>query len=302
MTHAIRGWFVFWLVLMSLLLGGSARWASGMGAVPYSRFAVCQAGLSVPVAARRHCLATGRLRLTLDAVRLRAVWSAGFSRRTLGGWTKFQEVPGSIRPVTAPVVGGPAGSFTIGPGSVPTHGGDRAEVTGSQVDVGGVAGSRSWYAWSRYFPRDLNPVPGQTWNIFTQFHETNADECHPNVAFSVDTALHPARLRLTVRGGHLDEHTCQRQHDDSWNLMPLRLGHWYDFVFEVRWSATPSAGSIELAVNGQLVIPVTRVANLYDGQGVYLKQGLYRAPSQAVSHIYQGGMTRFVAPSPAAHR
>ena len=33
--------------------------------------------------------------------------------------------------------------------------------------------------------------------------------------------------------------------------MPLRLGHWYDFVFEVRWSATPSAGSIELAVNGR---------------------------------------------------
>ena len=61
MTHVTRGWFVFWLVTVSLLLGGSARWASGMGAVPYTRFAVCQAGPSVPVTARLHCLATGQL-------------------------------------------------------------------------------------------------------------------------------------------------------------------------------------------------------------------------------------------------
>jgi hypothetical protein len=302
MTHATRGWFVFWLVVVSLLLGGSTRWASGMAAVPYTRFAVCRAGTSVPVTARRNCLATGRLRLTVEGHRLRAVWTGGFGRRTLSRWTKFQEIPGSIRPVNAPGIGGPAGAFTVGPESVPTHGGNRAEVTASQVDVGGVAGSRSWYAWSTYFPRDLNPVPDQTWNVFTQFHETNADECHPNVVFSIDTALDPARLRLTVRGGHLDEHTCQRQYDGSWNLMPLRLGHWYDFVFGVGWSANPSAGSIELAVNGQLVIPRTRVANLYDGQGVYFKQGLYRAPYQAVSHLYQGGMTRFVAGPAGAHR
>ncbi len=80
--------------------------------------------------------------------------------------------------------------------------------------------------------------------------------------------------------------------------MPLLRGRWYDFVFGVRWSANPRVGWIELAVDGRVVIALTHTATLYRGQGVYFKQGFYRAPYAGVSRVYQGGITRFAPPQP----
>jgi hypothetical protein len=257
----------------------------------------CQAGAIVPAPARHHCLGVPGLALFLAGRRLRPVWGAGYADGRLARWSKIQALPGSFASVAAPQIGGPAGRFTVGPSDVPTHGGNRAEVVAPASAVGGYPNRIDWYAWSTYFPGALDPVPDQTWNIFTQWHQSSSDECHPNVAFAVDTALAPARLRLTVRGGWVNSHTCVHQSDRAWNLAPLIHDHWYDLAFGVKWSSDPRVGWIELAIDGRRVIPRTLTATLYRDQDVYLKQGLYRAPFAGVSRLYEGGMTRFAAPA-----
>ena len=285
------------LALVALLAAAvSACAASAGGAAGNARsplpFAACDAGRRVPATARRHCVPSSRLVVRFGTTHLRPVWRGTFARSGPAGWSAVSAVPGDIATATAPHIGGLAGLFRVGPGDSPVSSGERAEVVASQQAIAGFPGTEAWYAWSTYFPLAFGPVPQQTWNIFTQWHETNPDHCHPNVMFAVDTVRQPAQIRLTVRGGALDPRTCIPSSNRSWQLVPLALGHWYDFVLHVRWSADRAAGFVELAINGRLVLLRTAIPTLYAGQGVYAKQGFYRAPYAGVSRIYQGGLTR----------
>jgi hypothetical protein len=73
----------------------------------------------------------------------------------------------------------------------------------------------------------------------------------------------------------------------------LERGKWHDFIFEVNWSEDPSVGYFQVWYDGQVVVPKQSGATLLPGgQGVYLKQGLYRDASVTeTQEIYHTGMT-----------
>jgi hypothetical protein len=245
------------------------------------------------------CLPAERMTLLEGGRVRRPAWTGRMASPLLVGWNQRQALGDGIRVVRGPGVGRRHVTlFTVRPGDRPvgsSSGGERAEVAASTQDTAAGVGDERWYVWSSYFPRNFNPAPATTFNIFTQFHQLHAtkDNCSPNVAFQVNTKLAPARIRLAVRGGSLNRTACIAQSTWSSDTVALELGRWYDFAFHVRWSPDPAAGFVELAIDGKRVVPRTTMATLYRGQTVYAKQGFYRAPSSVISRIYQAGMTRF---------
>lgn len=175
------------------------------------------------------------------------------------------------------------------PGDDPIHStGERAEARASQSQTGGHQGKEYWYAWSTLFPADAGLPPStKSWNIFTQWHQTRKDGCPPNIAFQADTSHTPPSIKLRVRGGKLRD--CRAQHDVLRRPAPLQLGHWYDFVVHIKWSNRRSVGFAEAWIDGVKVLPKTRTATLYTGQGAYLKQGFYRAASPLTTTVYHVG-------------
>ena len=247
-------------------------------------------------AARRtgQCVAHSDLRVRVHGRRTRATWSGAFGPRGPTGWKELQAERGGIRAVRS--LGGTRphiGVFTVRPGDAPVRSGERAEAVASPARTGGREGSEAWYVWSTYFPTEsFRPVPDSTWNIFTQWHGTEPDGCRPNVAMQVNTAKDPPQLRLGARGGRLAPGSCAEPYDNSWDYAPLETGRWHDFALHVRWSSSPRVGFVELVMNGRTVVPRTPHATLYAGQGVYLKQGFYRAPAEFTSRVLHGGVTR----------
>lgn len=220
-------------------------------------------------------------------------WRGDFERGTFGQWTKVEAVPeGATIQRRTVRQGAFAARFRVGPGDVPGRSGERAELVLSQALTAGYEGVEAWYAWSTFFPPSFNPVPNSTWNIFTQWHETNPDGCRPNLALHVNTKQPVPRIRLQVRGGGLDVSTCAPGGERSWDTVPLEYGRWYDFVAHVRWSSELRSGFVQLWIDGKEVVPKTPAATLYVGQGVYLKQGFYRAPDGRVSTIFHDAARR----------
>jgi hypothetical protein len=185
----------------------------------------------------------------------------------------------------------------VKPGDSPTRSGERTEMVYDQASSLGYEGRTVTYEWSTRFPSGFGYVDGQTWNIFAQFHETAADGCHPNLALQINAKKSPPVLRLQTRGGALDPATCDAQLSPSWDFAPLQFDRWYDFTLRVRWSADPTVGFVELSVNGAPVVTRKSTPTLYPGQGVYFKQGFYRAPSAFDSVLFH---TPLVVSEPAA--
>jgi hypothetical protein len=188
----------------------------------------------------------------------------------------------------------------VRPGDDPIHStGERAEARASQKQTGGYEGKTYWYGWSTLFPVDTRlPPSADSWNIFTQWHQTESDGCPPNIAFQADTSHTPPAIKLRVRGGGFPD--CRAEYDVLRRFPPLQLGRWYDFVVHIKWSSKPSFGFIEAWIDDVKVLPKTQTATLYRGQGAYLKQGFYRAVSLLTTTVYHvgtrvGGSYRVVA-------
>lgn len=219
------------------------------------------------------------------------LWNGDGQTGDFSQWFSLQAIPGDAA-VLSPPDGSPglAARFAVHSGDDPINStGERAETRASQEQTDGYEGHESWYGWSTYFPSDFNPPTG-SWNIFTQFHETNADGCPPNIAFQADTSKSPTRIKVRVRGGSTA--LCKPSSDRIWRPATLMTDTWYRFVVHVRWSSDPAVGFVELWLNGQRVVPLTALATLYVGQGSYLKQGFYRSDSSLTSVIYHRGAKR----------
>jgi hypothetical protein len=201
-----------------------------------------------------------------------------------------REVAGPARMATVRVGARAATRFVVRAGDSPVHSGERTERVASVAATGARPGADRVYRWSTRFPRDFTPVPDSTWNIFTQWHESAADGCHPNVALQINTNMSPAMLRLQVRGGALGA-GCAPQQSRSWDFAPLQRGRWEDFALHVGWSDRPGGGSVALTLDGHTVVPRTALATLYTGQRAYLKQGFYRAPSPLTSTVLHSAVT-----------
>ena len=159
--------------------------------------------------------------------------------------------------------------------------GERSEVL---TETGERAGDESWWAWSTYFGQDFRPTEGTSWNIFTDWHNTEPSG-QANVHFEVNTLTSPWTIQMRTFGGQQD------QNQRIFVLSDFRRDAWVDFVFHVRW-APDNTGFVEAWVDGQPVLPLTNTPTIYEGQGVYLKQGLYRLRSSETSVVYHDGMRR----------
>jgi polysaccharide lyase-like protein len=172
--------------------------------------------------------------------------------------------------------------FEVRPNPDPdARGGERSEIL---TQTGEQAGAESWWAWSTYFGEDFRPTEGTHWNIFTDWHNT-APSGQANVHFEVNTLTSPWTIQMRTFGGQQD------QNQQIFVLSDFKRNAWVDFVFHVRW-APDNTGFVEAWVDGRHVLPRTNTPTIYEGQGVYLKQGLYRDRSSVTSVVYHDAMRR----------
>jgi hypothetical protein len=224
------------------------------------------------------------------ARRSRLLWRGDYQTGNFKQWSRLQAVAGGASIVTSPTHNARyTARYRVRPGDDPIHSrGERAEARASQKQTGGYESKQYWYAWSTLFPMGAGlPPSAESWNIFTQWHQTESDGCPANIAFQADTSHSPPAIKLRVRGGAL--HDCRAESDLLRRPAPLQLGRWYDFVVHIKWSSEPSLGFIEAWIDDEKVLPKTQTATLYRGQGAYLKQGFYRAPSLLTTNVYHVG-------------
>jgi hypothetical protein len=224
-------------------------------------------------------------------------WRGATAADRWAGWAKREIVRGGA--VAVRERGVAATAYTVRPGDVPGKNGERSEVSASRAATAATPGKAVHYRWSTWFPDDFRPAPDSTWTIFTQFHESEPDGCHPNLALQIDTQHGDEQLRLTARGGRLDARSCDPTSTQTWDFAELERNRWYDFDLYVGWSPNARDGFVELAVDGSTVVPRTPQATLYRRQSAYLKQGLYRAPCPFPSTVLHSAVTRS-APEAAA--
>lgn len=221
-------------------------------------------------------------------------WQGNYDTCDFSQWLAVEALPGDAV-IVPDLHEGPCGAqFTVNPGDNPiASSGERAEV---YTSTGEGEGTESWWAWSVMFPNGFNAyAPSQKWNIFTQWHNTGT-ACSPSNSFYVDThgSSSPADWTIGLRGwgGPLDTTNCTNPYRRDFVLAPFERNTWYDIVFHVKWSSDPSVGFYEVWIDGRLALPKTYVANLYTGQGVYLKQGFYRDAAPVSTTLFEDGMVR----------
>jgi Polysaccharide lyase/Bacterial Ig domain len=215
-------------------------------------------------------------------------WRGDFETGDLSQWTYGVQAAASdrVRVVTSPKrQGNYAARFEVRPGdrAWSDDPGERAEVLIPQWDTDGYEGREQFWAWSTNFDPTFQSDESTAWNYFVQFHNTSATG-QANVGFISNGRY----LQFRVCNGDPNNVTCR-----YWVLDSNRQnGRWYDFVFHVKWSSDPGVGFVEVWKDGTLVVSKTPIATLYSGQGVYLKQGYYRAPYSSTAVVYQDGMRR----------
>jgi hypothetical protein len=222
----------------------------------------------------------------VSAARGALFWHGGFETGDLAQWTKSpqEKEPGRITVVSEPSREGlhalraailPGDSDVFGSGT-----GERAEVVLGRRETQGYAGREQWWAWSIRFAHDFRSRRDSDWNYFTQFHNTGLTG--------------QANVHLSANGDRMTFGVCNGTPTDPrcrlWTIDRDREnGRWYDFVLHVRWASSAKRGFVELWENSAEVVPFTRIATLYPGQGVYLKQGIYRTAQANPATIYIDG-------------
>ncbi len=243
----------------------------------------------------------------------RVLWRGDYETGTLDQWLDVQaacngrgHTPASVGRSCASIVSSPrregahAARFQIRPHRAGVAEAERSEVLVSRAVTGGFEGQAWYYAWSTMFPARGNRrgFSGRfgDWNVFTDFHNVDGP-CAANVNFGID-ATSPSGAPASAPRVYfsLVEFAAQncrrvvsrRKHD----LGSLRFDHWYDFVLRVRWSADPGVGFVELWVDGERAVPLSLGATMHNRNGVYWKQGFYRAAYGATNTVYHDGARR----------
>lgn len=208
------------------------------------------------------------------------VWRGDFETGNSSQWTKEERVNSNRLLVTSDRVrqGAYALRVQVEQGDKPIQAsGNRNELVyvGPEYAPEVAEGTEHVYAWSTLF--DESFPSEKTWQVFTQWHHTGLSGSPP-----VELYVLGEEMRMRVGGGLAK---------DVWSA-PLQRGVWNDFVLHVKWSADPSVGFVALYHDGQPVVPRTHMATLYPGEGVYLKQGLYRSDTiRAPGVVFHDGFT-----------
>lgn len=208
------------------------------------------------------------------------LWKGDFETGNSSQWTKEERVNSNRLMVVSDRVreGSYAMRAQVDQGDRPIQAsGNRNELVyvGEEYAPAKAEGAVRVYAWSTLFNEDYPSV--NTWQVFTQWHHTGLNGSPP-----VEFYVIGEQMRMRVGGSNSR---------DLWSA-PLQRGAWNDFVVHIKWSSNPNEGFVELYHNGQLVVPRVVMATMYPGDGIYLKQGLYRnATVAAQGVVYHDGFT-----------
>lgn len=227
-----------------------------------------------------------------DLSRAKVLWTGGFESGDFSEWNlQPQQKQKGRASVVTDVEGAPprqgryALRVEVRPGDNNVAGSGSGERTELLIGAGltdGQEGRESYWAWSTYFPANFT-APAGTWNAFTQFHQTGPTG-QANIQFDVRDLK---TIGLRVMGGDFGAPTLK-----SFALAPLQRGHWYDFLFHVKWSPDGRVGFVEVFVDGFQIVPKTFTPTLYRGQGAYLKMGYYRSAYGQTSVVYADAVRR----------
>ncbi len=200
----------------------------------------------------------------------KVLWRGDFSTGDLSQWQAVQEVSRDRLQVVGMDGGdGFALRAEVKQGDNPIHAsGNRNEL---EAPPNEPDGSERWYHWQTLWPKDYPSADG--WQLFTQFHHTGLTGSPP-----VELFVRGERVVLNVQG------------IERWSA-PLVRGQWHDFLLHVRWSPAVNQGFVELTYDGHQAIAHLDCATMFEGQGVYLKQGLYRDASiQPTAVVFHRGL------------
>ncbi|TYP82086.1 heparin lyase I family protein [Blastococcus xanthinilyticus] len=183
--------------------------------------------------------------------------------------------------------------FNVQPGDTGwggTSGTLRSEVRASIAQSGSVTvGSEQWWAWPTFFPADFNWDENNQFLIFTQWRHGGAGSGNPNVGLWSDVN---ENLMLWVRGGSGGAVSGDAQYEKTYNLGPIVKGAWSRFMVHQVWSDDPATGLVEVYRNGVLLHSAAD-ANLYTGDTIYIKQGIYSAAGTQRQHFITHGPLRW---------
>jgi hypothetical protein len=160
--------------------------------------------------------------------------------------------------------GSQAARFEVEPGDVePETGSQRSEVSGPTFAEG-----------QDIYIRDAIRIPASNsyagdWQIVQQLHETSWSSS-PGMALFLDD---DRALELGAGDGS----------QTFWQSAPLQSDRWYDLVYRVNLSQDPSAGFVEVWLDGvkeSLAGGQTRIyGQTIQAAHTYLKAGIYRSTS-----------------------
>lgn len=129
-------------------------------------------------------------------------------------------------------------------------------------------GDVRWLRWSVRLERDWPYAPPRFFSTILQFKSTDAS---------------PGQMSFILFG----ERLTLRRGGDRWSVRMTR-GRWHDFVMRVRFSRRRDRGSVRLWYDGrrQAVNGGRRFATLANGNGAYVKLGLYRSAGLPRATLY----------------
>jgi hypothetical protein len=168
--------------------------------------------------------------------------------------------------------GSGAARFEVRDGDVePETDSQRSEVSGPTFDEG-----------QDLYIRDAIRVPASNsysvpWQIIQQLHEEDWSGS-PGMAVFLDN-----RRSLKLGSGDSSQ--------TFWQSAPLQADRWYDLVYRVNLSQDPSAGFVEVWLDGVQQKLVNGQARIY-GQTIqaaqtYLKAGIYRSKSSSGTSVVE---------------
>lgn len=220
----------------------------------------------------------------------KVIWRGDYSA-AFPGWDGVQrKAADRIVSVPGSAVGepdGPWARFTVKTGDYlgAKSQSERAQLN-NFTNTHGHEGDEGFWAWSTKFAATYNPQATSfpLWNIYQQWqHQGFVGQAMLN--FEVDASR--KALMLAVTDGDAAHPTQVKFVLDA----AFKPGKRYDHVLHVHWSSDPAKGFFEVLLNGKIVVPLTRLATLYqDGTQAYAVQMLYRQTHTETDIVDQTGL------------
>lgn len=208
------------------------------------------------------------------------LWNADFEDGTLGGFSVEAKDPSRVKIVSSPVRHGtrsvqlevlPTDTNVFNSGAFV-----RTGLNHPTFDFAGHEGQENWYAWSVYYPSSTPHSRGG----MVDWH-TSASVTEPDGSGAGDFVSNwPEGMSLDVYGQCCapdGAHPGTTHWGDHWLDQPMKLDHWYDIVFHIKWSVDPGVGFYELFMDGTRRVARRSASTLFvKYPSTRLKMQIYR--------------------------